>query len=647
MRCYRFGSFVVDTQTRELRGGDAPVALSAKAFDTLCVLIEQRHRVVSKDELLATVWAGRVVEENNLTQAVSALRHALGTGAGDRRYVVTVPGRGYRFVADVVEGDPPDVVPPPAHDIPPRRRRTPAIVIGAIAAALLLAVVAWRMRERPPPAAPPAPVAASAQMPARPPPVVVVLPFHPQAPDTGQGEWLGLGLAATLGARIGESSALRVYPLSSSSRFADEASDPLQTARRLGVDYVVEGSTRREGDDVRIDMELRAAADGRMVWKDGFVAPADRVFAPPERIADGLFSALSVKAAARGHRSPCDGDDADAYRAYLRGQYHMGRPSPERVRQAVAEYRRAIDLDPTCARAYAGMAYAYRARVMTADIDPNEDFPLAKAMVEKALMLDPDLAEAYLARGWIQFWYDWDWAGSEASFKRAIALNPSLAEAHFGYAHLLHNLGRHDASAAQGRKAFQLDPLSPVINAIGGGGTVGAAGRNLDRALELDPDYWLALLMRGGRRAAAGDLANGLADLERARQLCGDCSHALTTLGLVKARAGDTAATRAILRTLQARDRAGYVPASDLAKLHNILGESDTAMDLLERGYRERDTRMIFLGIDATRQWKNLRGTPRFTALIERMGLSGVEAPPARTNTPPTASTPAAARNSR
>ena len=92
----------------------------------------------------------------------------------------------------------------------------------------------------------------------------------------------------------------------------------------------------------------------------------------------------------------------------------MGRPSPDRVRQAIAEFRRAVDLDPTCARAYAGMAYAYRARVMTADIDPNEDFPLAKAMVDKALALDPDLAEAHHARGWIQFWYDWDWAASEA-----------------------------------------------------------------------------------------------------------------------------------------------------------------------------------------------------------------------------------------
>jgi tetratricopeptide (TPR) repeat protein len=145
-----------------------------------------------------------------------------------------------------------------------------------------------------------------------------------------------------------------------------------------------------------------------------------------------------------------------------------------------------------------------------------------------------------------------------------------------------------------------------VINAIGGW-FAPTPGKALDRSLELDPEYWLALLLRGVGRSVPAMFPAGLADLEQARRICGDCSHALTTLGAVKARTGDTDAARAILRQMEARDRAGYWPASSLATLHNALGDTETALDLLERAYRERDVRMSFLVIDIGPRWNNLR----------------------------------------
>ena len=641
LRHCRFGGFVLDSRTRELRrieGG--PVALTAKAFDVLCVLVQERDRVVGRDELFARVWPGRVVEENTLTQAVSALRHALGA---EERYVVTVPGRGYRFVADVVEGE------PPAHasaapEEPVHARRPPAAargrhriatVAGIAAALALLATLAGWMLRVPEPAAPApqatpaAPLPAPAAAPGTAPSTVVVLPFRALAAGPGQDEWLGLGLAATLGNRIGEASALRVYPATSGTRFAGIATDPLETARRLGVDYLVEGDTRRDGDRIQVDVRLLAAADGRTLWSDRFVAPADRVFAPPARITDGLFAALAVKAAARLHRSPCDGEDAEAWRAYLRGQYQMGRPSAERARKAVAEFQRALERDPTCARAYAGLAYAYRSLAVVADADPEVVFPLATAAVERALELDPDLAEAYVARGWIQLWYDWDWPASEASFRRAIELDPALAEAHFGYANLLVHVGRRAEAIAPLRQALALDPLSPLFNALGGWALAGTAqaGDHVGRALELDPDYFLALVLRGVRRIGEGDASGGLADLQRARVLCGDCGHAMTTLGKSQADLGHRDAARAILREMEARDAAGYWPASSLATLRNALGDSDAALDLLERAWRERDTRMSFLLMDRQYRWGNLQGEPRFLALMERMRLPVADAP--------------------
>ena len=196
-RHYRFESYCLDTQTRELRAGDgAAVALTAKAFETLRLLIENRHRVVGKDELLATVWAGRVVEENNLTQAVSALRRALGAGAGDHRYIVTVPGRGYQFVAQLHEADRGDVAGSAASGSAPVSaawRRT--IALGALLFMLaLFAMAAWRLRETPL-----APLAAAQTS-------LAVLPFRSLSAGP-RDELLELGMAETLSTRLERSRA--------------------------------------------------------------------------------------------------------------------------------------------------------------------------------------------------------------------------------------------------------------------------------------------------------------------------------------------------------------------------------------------------------------------------------------------------------
>ncbi|HRO26204.1 MAG TPA: winged helix-turn-helix domain-containing protein [Luteimonas sp.] len=659
-RHYRFGPFQLDLQTRELRRDGTPLVLTAKAFDVLRVLVENRERVVGRDELLATVWAGRVVEENNLTQAITALRRAFGTGAQEHLYIVTVPGRGYRFVADVEEGTvvdaeaataaaaAPDSVPAQASAPVSGRHRALRLAIAALLVVVAVPL-AWRALREPasPPAQAPAPADTSSPL------TLAVLPFHPLS--SGEDDaLLGLGLADTLITRISTSTSLRVSPLSSSQRLAGAKQAPTEAARQLGVAYLVEGTTQRRGDEVKVNARL-LTADGEALWSGSFDAHTGSVFTLQDRIADALANALAVKVAAAARRSPCDGANADAYRAYLSGQYRISRPSADSARQALADYRRALDLDPTCARAYAAMANAYRTLVATADADPQDNFARATTLVDRALSLDPHLPEAHLMRGWIAFWYDWDWAASETAFKRAIELNPSLADAYFGYAHLLLNLGRGEEAAAQARMAMALDPLSPVINAIGGliVAPPGEGGRYLERALELDPDYWLALLMRGFRRLSSGD-AGGMADLERARELCGDCSHALTVRGGVEARAGNRDATRAILRQMEARDREGYWPASALATLHNALGETDVALDLLERAWRERDLRMAFLKLDEGMRWRNLRDEPRYRALMQQMDFTQDESADTdvtdvtdvRTSTPTSSNTSAADRSS-
>lgn len=293
---------------------------------------------------------------------------------------------------------------------------------------------------------------------------------------------------------------------------------------------------------------------------------------------------------------------------------------------ALAAFRQAIDRDPTCARAWAGTAFAYRALVMTGDRDPREVFPLAKAAVAQALRIDPDSAEAYASKGFIEFWYDWDWPRAEASLRHAIALSPNLAEAHMALAHLLFNIGRPAEAVPHARQAAALDPLSPIVNSLTstflrGGGHIEEADRHLAKTLELEPDAWVALRVRSGRAMAQGDFASALRDLERAVAISGGHSHTFASLAKVHMPAGNRPAAERVLAELEARRAKGYVPATSLAVAASALGNTDRVLDLLEQGYRERDVRMSFLLLD----WPQLRGQPRYQALLRRMQLPAPE----------------------
>ncbi|GAB3381131.1 winged helix-turn-helix domain-containing protein [Lysobacter fragariae] len=623
-RRYRFEDYVLDTRTRELRGaGGEAVTLTAKAFDTLDFLVANRDRVVGKDELMAAVWAGRVVEENNLTQAIAALRRAFGTDGSDHRYIVTIPGRGYRFVADA--GDigadeaatpapaaptipaPPVAASPRDADIASQRR---VAGLGALLFSLaLFAIAAWHLRDTAPPRAP-VPVVTLAVMPFR---SITAAP---------RDELLELGLADTLVTRLSRSPALRVRSLASSQRLAARETDALAAGRELGAAYVVEGSAQRIGEQMRVNARLLSVAQGRALWSGTFDAGADRVFTLQDDIADAVASALEVQPPVAPEReaSPCDGDDSQAYRGLIGAQYKLQR----RAIDTIAAFQDVIRRDPVCARGYAGLATAYMFMAHY-DRSPDEVFPLAAAASAQALRIDPDSAAAHVARGRYLQLHEWKWREAEAELRRAIEINPSLAEAHFSLAHLLVDTGRFNEGLAQARQARELDPLSPLINALEAG-FLSAAGMpeeaqvRVEHALELEPDFWIALLIRGGLALDRGDTASALADLQRAAERSHRNSQVLAVLAIAHVAAGDRARAEAILGELDARARTEYIPATSLAAVHTALGQTGAALDQLERAQQAHDIRMAFLGVDA--RWNSLRREPRFRAIAAHMGLS-------------------------
>ncbi len=608
-RSYRFDEFRVDAGSRELIGADgAAIALTGKAFDVLLYLVERAGQLVGKDELLAQVWAGRVVDENNLTQAISTLRKALGTGARDHRYILTEARRGYRFVAGLRADDAPPVVEAavPRESIVTRRR---AMALGALLVACVLVFsLAWNRRDTPPD---------------RDALALAILPFRSLA-GASSDNLLELGLVETLITQLSRSSALRVRALASSQRVSSDNQDVLEAGRKLDAGYVLTGSTQHRGDQMRVNARLLEVANGRTLWADTFDARPSELFALQDRIASAVASALKIDALPARAVSACDGADPAAYRAYLTGRHQANRPDAARLSVALASFQRAIDLDPVCASAYAGMASAYRGLVNIGERDPREMFPLAKAAAEQALRIDPSSAEAHFAKASIRFRYDWDWAGARTSFERALALNPSFPDAHYGYAHVLVMQNRGEQALRHARLARESDPLSPLAYAIEAD-LLAAAGRSneaqlrLQRALELQPEFWIALLYRGEMALERGDSRAALADIGRAVTGSKGNTRALAMLGAAHAAAGDRTSAESVLRTLQARAASGYQPATSQAAVHNALGDTDRALDLLERAHAERDIRLSFLKVESN--WDSLRPHPRFRALVQKMRL--------------------------
>lgn len=623
-RAYCFAGHRLDTVSRELTTPDGEtVALKTRTFDLLLYLIQHRERVVGKDELLREVWPGRVVEENNLGQAVSALRRALGTGAGDHRYVVTVSGHGYRFVAPLDAPDaaapvPPLVATPVAAAVAPDRVRpaAPHRLGWLLALVALLAVLLVATRPREAPQRGSAPEAGA---------LLAVLPFRDDSVAEARDPVLGLGMAETLIAHLGESPSLRVLSLGSVQRFAAADVDPLQAGMRLGAHYVVVGSTRRDGRLIQVSARLLALPSGRVVWSGTFEEVPERIFTLQGAMAGHIAAAMTLRPVARArHRSACDGGDVQAYRAYLGGRHLLYRPDPISLPKAILSFREAIDRDPLCARAWAGLAYAYRAQAMAADKDPRVVFPKAKAAVDHALAIDPRSAEAYASKGMIEFWYEWNWPAAEASLRHAIALDHNLSEAHFALAHLLNNLRRHEEAERYANNATTLDPLSPVINSVVASffintGKFAEASRRLDNVLELDPGFWVALYMRGVIALEQGDFPTAIGHLQRAERACGSCSQAQAMLVLAQVRAGDRAQARQLVASMEARARTGYYPSTRLALAHQALGHSARALDLLERAHGQRDHYLSFLVVDP--RWRPLQQEPRFRALVQRMNL--------------------------
>ncbi|MEI8031098.1 MAG: winged helix-turn-helix domain-containing protein [Comamonadaceae bacterium] len=590
---YAFGDFVLEPSQHRLYGCDeAPLPLSPRLFSALQLFVERAGVLLGKDELVLALWPGLVVEENNLSQVISGLRRALGDDTRNSRYIQTVARRGFRFVAEVTE-----LPARAANNTIPRHELS---------------------------------IQHKAPLPA----TLAVLPFVPLSTE-GRDTLLEIGMADSLIARLSGVAGLVVRSVGSVRRFAGLEQDPLAAARALDVAWVVDGSLQRSGDQLRVTARLLSAPAGVAAWSGSFDLTFTDVFDMQDAISTQVAQVLKPtlgervrKGVGAGVRlSDAGGSrNADAYQLYLAARQHAQGIRADGLRKSIELYHKALTIDPSYAMAYAGLGETYRRMLFGADRSPTEVFEPYRKAILQALEIAPELAEAHAQLGWIHFWFDFDWLAAERVFRHALRVNPNVVGAHFGLGFLLLTLDRSEEGIAHIRWARELDPLSLILNAMEAGflldmGRRDEASVRLDRAFEIEPNFWVAHIIRALLHLVDREPEQAIAALRRADQLSDQSTQAAALLGVQLARFHRPDEAREVLNRLLRLQQTRYVPPTSLAAVHTALGEVTQALDALERAWVARDTRLVYLKDDT--RWTGLREQPRFADLLRHMKLEG------------------------
>ena len=524
---YEFGRFRLDATRRLLfaNGTSEPVPTTTKVFETLLYLVERQGELLEKDRLIAELWPGVVVEESSLTHAISVLRHILGESRGENRYLATVHGRGYRFVADVtrVREEPKAVRTTPALEpavrassVSRRTRWIGLVTVAVFASGALLFGYGryaewWQARDRSlsPTAEPPT---ATTRLPTR---SIAVLPFQ-NLSATPESEFFAVGLAESILHQLASLREIVVIAGTSSFAFKGRSQDAREIGRMLNARYLLEGSVQSGKDQLRVTAQLIDAATGGHVWSMRFDRKPDNVFAVQDEIAQEVARALGVSLdPATSQRLAGHGTrNLDAYLAYVKGQALISSRKITEAEQAVKSLSAAISIDPQFAAAYAALADAQLQLGMLSDGTVGGTYEqairTARPLVTKALELDPSVAQAYLVRARLKSENN-ESSAAEADYRRAIALNPNYGTALERYADFLSVEwpDRHDEALALSEQARRVDPLMPRNHHLKAvllleRGALEEAEALFVQALELAPDFHPSLMRLGSSRSMFG-----------------------------------------------------------------------------------------------------------------------------------------------
>jgi DNA-binding winged helix-turn-helix (wHTH) protein/TolB-like protein/Tfp pilus assembly protein PilF len=636
---YEFGEFRIDRLDRVLTRDSQLVPLTPKVFDLLLLLIENHGHVVGKDRLMSEVWPDTFVEEGNLTQNISVLRKTL----GEKHYIQTIPRRGYRFVGDIrpvdsgtesvvihertrsriviKEGPTLEPVASSAGLLPIARptfwSRRKVFLLGVTVFAIVIAGIVWKSSRKPEPVIPARPQIRT----------IAVLPFKPLS-NEGREEYLELGIADALIARLSSIRQLLVRPTSSVRKYADTSYDPIVVGRELKTDAVIDGNIQRLGDRVRINVQLIRISDGSVLWGYHCDDACTDLFMAQDSISANVAHALTltltdVEGQALTKRYT---NNPEAYQLYLKGRFFWNKRTEDGIQKGIEYFQLAIQKDPTYALAYVGLADCYAILQGYSSGPSKEFYPKAEAAARKALALDDTLAEAHASLAFCFWAYDWNLTESEKEFKRTIELNPNYATVHQWYGNsVLSILGRFDEAIAEGKQAQELDPVSLVINMDLGDTFIYArqydkAIEQLQKTVEMDSNWYSARLGLGLAYESKGSFPEAIAEYQKATQLDDD-PYALAYLGHAYGASGDRESASKALDQLKEISKRRTVSPFSFALVYAGLGQNEQAVEWLEKSYQDRAFADVgYIKVDP--RFDSLRADARFAQLMRKLGFT-------------------------
>lgn len=628
----QFGVFEVNVPARELRKHGTRVNLRGQPFCILSMLLERPGETITRDEMRQRLWpADTFVDfDHSLNSAIKKLRAALGDSPEKSRYIETIPRVGYRFIAPVLvvplagssgaEALPARLEPEVAavFRVPDKAWRRP-VAGGLVLLAMLAAVTLawWRIRAR-------HEVNGGTL-------TMAVLPFANLTGDPGQ-EYFSDGLTEEMISQLGQirPEKLRVIARTSVMRYKNTRASLAQIGAELGVQYVLEGSVRRNSGRVLVTAQLVRVAEQTPVWSREYDRQLRDLlnlqYEVAQEIADEMRVSLGggdPRAAPAARKSPASPNSYEAYDLYLQGRYFWNKRTKPGFERAADFFQRAITRDPNYARAYAGLADTYGLMSTWFVGPPGQLMPKARTAALKALQLDDTLAEAHASLALIAQNYDYDWPTAEKELLRAIQLDPGYATAHQWYAECLSLQGRFDEALAESERARQLDPLSVIIAADHG--AILYFSRQYDRAIEqfravqtMQPDFGRARLIAYAY-VEKGMFREALAEIEEWRHT--DGTPAWEMQAFIYGRAGERQKAQSVLEKWAKWHKAHDTPITGIIPMAYIaVGRKDDAIALLEKAYAEHSNALIEIRVGPA--FDPLRDDIRFQDLLRRIGLT-------------------------
>jgi TolB-like protein len=573
----QFGEFVLDVDRYELSRAGKSVRLERIPMDLLILLVREKGRLISREEIIDRLWGKNLYfdTDNSINTAIRKIRNALGDDAGNPQYIETVLGKGYRFKGQTVVS---------------------------------------RVVE-------PAPIERARIM-------LAILPFENLSGDPAQ-EYFSDGLSEETIMRLGQMSPRQLGVIARTSSMAYKQTDKsvAQIGHELSVDYVLEGSVRRDGERVRITAQLIRVQDQIHLWAENYDRQLPGILDIHGEIGAAIADQVKLKLMAEEkHQLTRNAPrDAEAHDQYLRGRYHYARFNLLDAQKAVAYFQQARGRDPSFVLAHCGLADALMVFTLSGDIATKEVSSTAKSAIAQALRLDPESAEAHTSDSSIKFWFDWDYKGAELAARKAIRLNENYSLAHVYLAHVLSNTGRYDEAMAAIQQAMVLDPLSLFVGAMRGqflyhAGRDAESVEQFKTTLGMEPRFWIGQICAAKVYEKLGMHSEALAACDLAGQFSGGNSEALSIAGYVHAVAGDRGKAEGYIQQMMERKKERYVPPYNVALIFAGLGEHETALQWLGTALEERDVHMPFL-LDY--KWDAMRGDERFREIAARAGFGG------------------------